>query len=121
MSEKTDVVYIIKSSPYSGENVFAAFSSILAGLDEGIETKLIFMHDGVYNLLTNQDGTSLSNYPTIADIYKSAITEISFFAYKESLRKRDLEEKRLLPGVKMINISEFMSILSNFGKNILIF
>jgi sulfur relay (sulfurtransferase) DsrF/TusC family protein len=119
--QNTQMIFMIKSSPYSGENVFAAFSAILGCIDEKVKPVVIFIFDGVNAILRNQNGQKLNNYPNIEDMYKTMITEAKFYAYDDSLNQRGLTSKNLLPGVKVIDSNELTSLLIQKGENILVF
>jgi len=117
----TQIIFMIKSSPYSGENVFAAFSAILGSIDEKIKPIVIFIMDGVYAVIRNQNGQKLNNYPNIEDMYKTMITDASFYAYNDSINQRDLKNESILKGVKIINRNEIADLLIQKGENILVF
>ncbi|MHA1727135.1 MAG: DsrE family protein [Promethearchaeota archaeon] len=117
---KQHLILIIKDPPHQGESLFGEFSDLFASLDEEIEPIILYVFNGVWNLLSEQISKN-HNFPNIEKIYKSMITKASFYAYKDSLERRGLIGKKLLTGVKILEMKEMVSILREFGDDILFF
>ena len=115
------LMIFIKSTPYSSENSFVALSNALVDFYDNLNIIFIFLFDGVWNLLTDQNSRFLSNFPNIEDLYKSIITDADFYVYSKSLKKRALLNSKLLPGVKVLDPKSLSRLILTNGQNILFF
>ena len=59
------MIILIKKPPYDGENSFAALSNLFVNLDKDVKTVVIFLFNGVWNLLPGQNSEKLTNFPNI--------------------------------------------------------
>ncbi|MCP4762928.1 MAG: hypothetical protein GY870_14210 [archaeon] len=119
--EEQYIIITVKKPPYEGEDTFAAFANLFASLDEGIIPIIIFIFDGIWNVIPEHLSENMSDFPNIEDSYKSVLTEASFYTLKDSLERRGMIGKKLLPGVKTIDMKELVKIYRDFGDNIIHF
>jgi sulfur relay (sulfurtransferase) DsrF/TusC family protein len=116
-----NLIIFLKSPPYSSENSFVGLSNALVDVGDSLNLIIIFIFDGVWNVIPNQNNESLSNFPNIEDLYKTIITDAEFYIYKKSLEQRNLLNSKLLPGLKLLDPRGLYEIVRTKGQNILFF
>lgn len=114
------LVIMIKSPPKNGLNAFSSFADLFANLDEGVKPIIIFIFNGVLNLLKN-DVKNKSDRGKNESFDESLLSMASYFVYKESLERRDLKGKKILPGIEELNMKSLVKILREFGDDIVFF
>lgn len=114
------LIMMIKSPPKNGLNAFSSFADLFANLDEGVKPIIIFIFNGVLNLLKN-DVKNKSDRGKNESFDESLLSMASYFVYKESLERRDLKGKKILPGIEELNMKSLVKILRDFGDDIVFF
>ena len=114
------LIMMIKSPPKNGLTAFSSFRDFFANLDDGIKPIIIFIFNGVLNILKN----TLNNEDVQQknDFFDESILDMaSFFVFKESLERRNLSGKKLLPGIRKLDMKNFVKIIRDFGEDIVFF
>ena len=91
-----DSTCVIVRRPPGEETSFLGIRTAYATLMSAIETKTLFMEDGIYNLLSDK------GYH--AEMLKEIIgAEGELYCVRESIETRGLSEEDLVKGVKMVS------------------
>lgn len=114
------LVMMIKSPPKNGLNAFSSFADLFANLDEGVKPIIIFIFNGVLNLLKNHPKNK-TNRQANEGFNESILNKASFFVFKESLERRELKGKKILPGITEINMKNLVKIIRDYGDDIVFF
>jgi sulfur relay (sulfurtransferase) DsrF/TusC family protein len=114
------LIMMIKSPPKNGLNAFSSFGDFFANLDEGIKPIIIFIFNGVLNILKNTLDNGIIQQKN-ESFDESLLDMATFFVFKESLERRNLIGKKLLPGIKKLDMKNFVKIIRDFGDDIVFF
>ena len=114
------LIMMIKSPPKNGLNAFSSFGDFFANLDEGVKPIIIFIFNGVLNILKNTLKNSIIQQKK-ENFDESLLDMASFYVFQESLERRNLIGKKLLPGIKKIDMKNFVKIIRDFGDDIVFF
>ena len=114
------LIMMIKSPPKNGLNAFSSFGDFFANLDEGVKPIIIFIFNGVLNILKNTLKNGIIQQKK-ENFDESLLDMASFYVFQESLERRNLIGKKLLPGIKKIDMKNFVKIIRDFGDDIVFF
>ncbi len=129
------MIIIIKTPPYGSESVLGSLFIVLSTAEQDIPTKVIFVEQGLYNILPEQNTDNLIDIPPISDLIMQFVGMVHFFAIpndfssgedqikKEEMFSVDWMKKKgnMLPGIKIINYAQLVEFLEQQPKNILTF
>ncbi|GHA07172.1 protein TusC [Arenicella chitinivorans] len=107
------VLYIITQSPYATAAGFEALDAAMIGASFEADVSVLFLHDGVYQLRTEQHGRpGLFKQVTKAFAALPDFDVENVCAHKASLVARGLSEESLLMPVKTINEGQVATMIA---------
>ncbi|MDP3563658.1 MAG: DsrE family protein [Methanoregula sp.] len=112
-SKKPPITILITRRPYGTEEAFGAISFAVACAYEGIQTRVIFIEEGVYTLMGThrlEAGTHFFNLQEVIDAIAGS-ANIQFFAYQPSLNRRGIVKNPKLNAVLDIGTQELGQLL----------
>ena len=129
------MIIIIKTPPYGTESVLGSLFIALSTAEQEIPTKVIFVEQGLYNILPEQNAENLLDIPPISDIIMQFVGLVHFYAIPndsnsgkkqkngEEMFSADWMKKKgnMLPGIKIINYAQLVEFLEQQPKNVLTF
>lgn len=120
------MIIIIKTPPYAHETVLGSLFIGLSTAEQNIDTKVIFLEQGLFNLYPEQNSAGILDIPPISDLIMQFVGLVKFYAIPPSDSEESIfqtsrfSKKNLLPGVKLIDYSKLVDILNTQPKNIVI-
>ncbi|MHA1674658.1 MAG: hypothetical protein ACTSYI_13650 [Promethearchaeota archaeon] len=129
------MIIIIKTPPYGSESVLGSLFIALSTAEQNIPTKVIFVEQGLYNILPEQNADNLIDIPPISDIIMQVVGLVHFYAIPNNsnggedqitsellFSKTWMKTKgNILPGIKIINYAQLVEFLEQQPKNVLTF
>ncbi|MHA1263319.1 MAG: DsrE family protein [Candidatus Freyarchaeota archaeon] len=106
--------------PYGSEECFSGLYVAIACLNSGLDCGILFMGDGVYATIANQDPKGLS-MPSVSDLIYTLLPESRLYAHEESLRERMLPASSMIKGIRLVGDSEMAELVLECGEYILTF
>ena len=110
---KPPITILVTRRPYGTEVAFGAISFAVACAYEGIQTRVIFIEDGVYALMGDhklEKGTHFFNLQEVIDAVAGS-ENLQFFVFQPSLNLRGISKNRKLNAVLDIGIPELGQLL----------
>jgi tRNA 2-thiouridine synthesizing protein C len=107
------ITILVTRRPYGTEVTFGAISFAVACAYEGIDTRVIFIEDGVYALMGDhklEKGTHFFNLQEVVDAVAGS-PNLQFFVFHPSLTLRGISKNRKLNAVLDIGIPELGQLL----------
>ena len=111
--KKSPITILVTRRPYGTEKAFGAISFAVACAYEGIQTRVIFIEDGVYALMGEhklEKGTHFFNLQEVVDAVAGS-ENLQFFAFQPSLNRRGITKNRKLNAVLDIGSHELGQLL----------
>jgi len=107
------VTILVTSPPYGSEFARGALAFALACAENEIETRVVFIEDGVYCVTGVHSGTGEQQFPTLLDHIDSASCQrnIQFFVFIPSLNARNVARNAKLTAVIPITIPDLGNLL----------
>ena len=107
------VIVIFRKGPYGQINSLEGIRVAQGLLVLDVETEAVFIDDGVFNLIKDQNPDGIGHHSVIGALEAMHRYEIPIFACKDSLEERgikleDLDQKL---DVKIISLVEFSDLL----------
>ncbi|MHA1518893.1 MAG: DsrE family protein [Promethearchaeota archaeon] len=130
------MIIIIKSPPYGTESGLGSLFIALSTAEQNIPTKVIFVDQGLYNILPDQNSENLLDIPPISDIIMQFVGLVNFYAIPKDSNSEENQQKgeeeifsidwmkkkgNMLPGIKIINYAQLVEFLEQQPKNVLTF
>lgn len=108
------LLFISRHAPYGSSLAKDALDAILAASAYDQQLSLLFMNDGVFQLLANQAPENISQKSFAAILPVLPIYEInSIYVHDESLKKRQITINELvIEGVQIIDSAAICSLLA---------
>jgi len=120
-SQNIEITIFITKEPYYLEYSFGGLSLAIATSNNFIKTNIIFIEDGVYNLIQNQIIHNNDKIFNIEELINSTRNEeyLKYFVFKPSLRNRNINFSKIenFKFIKLIDSNELIQIL-NLKDNI---
>lgn len=117
------ICIIVRKPPYGSMEAAEAIRHINGALSAGLETRVVFVGDGVYVAAANQDAgpagwTSLSealehSVSSGAKLRDGSVNWPSTYAHAPSLAERGLAAERLVKGVQPASDAETAELLAH--------
>ena len=110
---KPPITLMVTRRPYGTEMAFGAISFAVACAYEGIQTRVIFIEDGVYALMGEHKldkGTHFFNLQEVVDAVAGS-ENLQFFVFRPSLAHRGISKNKKLNAVLDIGIPELGQLL----------
>jgi len=103
----------ITGSPYTTEMAMGALSFAIASAHQGIETRVVFIENGVYALSGEQKTDMAEQFFSLQDMINSASRNdrLEFFAHQPSLHQRGLVKNKKFNAVLDINNHDLGKLL----------
>ncbi|MGA2933883.1 MAG: DsrE family protein [Methanomicrobiales archaeon] len=119
-SESPPIVILITGSPYDTENTSGGLSLAIACAHRGIETRIVFLEDGIYALTGTHITEGEASFFNIQDVINAAAesNNIQLFAFYPSFHQRGVQKNPKLEAVFEIGIKELGEILFNPPKGV---
>ncbi|TFH30865.1 MAG: hypothetical protein E4G98_01240 [Promethearchaeota archaeon] len=132
------MIIIIKSPPYGTESVLGSLFIALSTAEQEIPTQVIFVEQGLYNILPEQNAENLLDIPPISDLIMQFVGLVHFYAIPldsndgPSDEKSDLKSEthfsdvwmktkgNVLPGIKIIQYGQLVEFLEQQPENVLV-
>jgi tRNA 2-thiouridine synthesizing protein C len=108
---------LLRKAPYGSVYTAEAFRTIMGVALFEIDLCVMFMDDGVYALLNDQDPEGLEmkplgeGFPMLKDFDVN-----KFVVHEESLRERGLNTEDLVVDVELANNERIAELMSEYGK-----
>lgn len=108
------ILFVSRHAPYGSSLAKDALDAILAASAYGQQLSILFMDDGVFQLLANQSPTEIAQKSFAAMLPVLPLYEInSIYVHYESLTKRQITINELvLDGVQIIDSAAVCSLLA---------
>jgi len=108
------ILFISRHAPYGSSLAKDALDAILAASAYDQQLSLLFMDDGIFQLLKNQTANEIAQKSFAAILPVLPIYEInSVYVHRESLEKRQITINELvLDGVQIIDSATICSLLT---------
>ncbi len=108
---------MITNTPYVSEWTFGGLSMAVAAAMGGIETRVIFIEQGVYSLCGNHEVTPDDRVFNVQEMVEatSDITGLHYYVYSPSLAERGLERAECLSSIEMIDSTGLGALLGVTG------
>ena len=108
------IMFISRHAPYGSSLAKDALDAILAASAYDQQLSLLFMDDGIFQLLKNQSANEIAQKSFAAILPVLPIYEInSVYVHRESLEKRQITINELvLDGVQIIDSATICSLLT---------
>lgn len=119
-SRKPPITILVTRRPYGTETAFGAVSFAVACAYEGIQTRVIFIEDGVYALMGDhklEKGTHFFNLQEVVDAVAGS-ENLQFFVFQPSLHQRGISKNKKLNAVLDIGIPELGQLLFYSPKGV---
>jgi sulfur relay (sulfurtransferase) DsrF/TusC family protein len=114
------VLLIITKPPYGYEDCFSGLYVAVSCLNSGLKCSILFIADGVYATIANQNPEKIS-MPSVADLIYTLLPEADLFAHKNSLNEREIPESMMIKGIKIVEESELAEIILKVGEAVITF
>lgn len=122
------MILIIRSSPYYSENVYGGLFIAFSVGEAQLPSKVVFVDDGLYCLIPDQNAEQSLSMPAISDIIQQLVGTVLFYYYcpensdypAHSFFRRLLDAKSLVLGVKALTFLDLFAFLTGVEQNILI-
>jgi tRNA 2-thiouridine synthesizing protein C len=107
------ITILISRHPYGTENAFGALSLAIACAFQGIQTRVIFIEDGVYALTGNHQLEKPSQFFNLQEVIDAVAgsENLQLFAFLPSLQKRGISKNSKMTGVLDIGQPDLGSLL----------
>jgi tRNA 2-thiouridine synthesizing protein C len=104
---------LITKAPYGTEHAFGALSFAVACAYQGIQTRIIFIEDGVYALTGNHHLGEESQYFNLQEVIDAVVESenLQLYAYQPSLHRRRITKNKHMAGVLDIGKTELAQLL----------
>ena len=112
-SRKPPITILVTRRPYETEEAFGAISFAVACAYQGIQTRVIFIENGVYTLMGThklEKGTHFFNLQEVVDAIAGS-ANIQFFAFQPSLNRRGIAKNAKMNAVLDIGTQELGQLL----------
>ncbi len=108
---------MITNTPYVSEWTFGGLSMAVAAAMGGIETRVIFIEQGVYSLCGNHEVTPEDRVFNVQEMVEatSDITGLRYYVYSPSLMERRLDRAECLSSIEMIDNAGLGALLGVTG------
>ncbi|MGB3727536.1 MAG: sulfurtransferase complex subunit TusC [Glaciecola sp.] len=108
------------AAPYSTSSSIDAFEAALAASNIGLHVKCVFMHDGVYQLVSAQDASEIKQKNMFKKLSALPLFDIEdCFVLSNCLIQRDLS-KQQINNADIINSDQFNQLCQQ-AQHILVF
>ncbi|OLS14212.1 MAG: DsrE-like protein [Promethearchaeota archaeon CR_4] len=110
------ILVVFDKSPYGSISLVEGIRLATGVTAADVESVVLFMDDGVFALVENQDSSSLGFPPTEGNLEFLSVNGIQINVLQESLISRGIPAKNLrkLTNMKVINLTELAIILLQF-------
>ncbi|MEM3038786.1 MAG: DsrE family protein [Thermoplasmata archaeon] len=105
------ILVLITKPPYGLEEAFAGLRLALAFAVNGMKTTVLFIGDGVYNVVKDQKSDAIrmpSNIDATKDLFDF---DAATFVIREDIAARGISDNRLFEGPKVIDASEVKKLI----------
>jgi tRNA 2-thiouridine synthesizing protein C len=108
------LLFVSRHAPYGSSLAKDALDAVLAASAYDQQLSLLFMDDGVFQLLANQSSSAIGQKSFAAILPVLPLYEItSIYVHYESLVKRQITVNELvIPGVQIIDSTAICSLLA---------
>lgn len=120
MAKINNVLLIITKPPYGFEDCFSGLYIAIACLNSRLRCIILFIGDGAYVTISNQNPEKIS-MPSVADLIYTLLPESELYVHKESLQERKIPESRIIKGIKPVDEDELAKIILKQGEVIITF
>ena len=122
------MLLIIRSSPYLSENVLGGLFIAFSVGEAQLPSKVVFVDDGLYCLIPNQNMEQSLSILAISDIIQQLVGTVLFYYYcpedsnysAHSSFRQLLDAKCLVPGVKALTFPDLFAFLTGEEQNLLL-
>ena len=111
--EKPELTILISHLPYGTEWVFGALSFALAASNHNIPTNVIFIEDGIANLIGEHFLDENEKIINVQDIILATTDDINYYGFQDSLQIRGWKKQDIFDEIKLLDSKEFAQILIN--------
>lgn len=116
------ILLISRHAPYGSSTAKEALDVALAAAVYDQDLSLLFMDDGIFQLLKDQQGQKINQKKISSILSALPLYDINkIYIHQESLKQRKIEDKDLLIENATILTNEQVSILLNHQDHILSF
>jgi tRNA 2-thiouridine synthesizing protein C len=111
------MLVITRQSPWSGPTAREALDIVLAGGAFDLPLGLLFLDDGVFQLMSGQHAARLQQKDLTANLQALPMFGIeSVFASRRSLSERRLDEASLALPVELLDDAELGSLINRYDQ-----
>ena len=105
------ICVLIRKAPYGTENAFAGLRLALATAANGIETKVVFVEEGVLNAVCDQKSSDIG-MPSILDAIDDLLAlDVSLYCVENSLAELDIGKESLKEEMNCIEASALSDLV----------
>ncbi|MEH6813984.1 MAG: sulfurtransferase complex subunit TusC, partial [Motiliproteus sp.] len=108
---------VMRSAPYSNQTAKEALDAVLTGAAFEIPLALLFMDDGVYQLLPEQNGTAIhaKNLPSTLSVLPMYDVE-KIYVEASSLIDRGIKAESLILPVEVVDSAEVKALFADHDQ-----
>jgi tRNA 2-thiouridine synthesizing protein C len=112
------VVAVFNKAPYERISIVEGTRAIAGVVTMGSQGIAVFIDDGIYALLRNQNTASAGFEPIISWLKVLEKSKVMVKAIRESLEERGIQEQDLLEleGLEVISIEEFGKLMLSYNS-----
>ncbi|MBS7287354.1 MAG: DsrE family protein [Candidatus Freyarchaeota archaeon] len=114
------IILIITKPPYGLEDCFSGLYVAVACLNSSLRCNVIFIGDGVYAALAQQNTEKLS-VPSVEDLIYALLPDAKLYIHKKSLLERGIPESKIIKGIRLVEDEEVAELLLREGEGVITF
>jgi len=116
-AEDPRLLFVFRHAPYGGANAREALEAVLVAGVQGWDPDVLFLDDGVWQLLAGQDGRLLSTKTHCAMLGALALYGVErLYVDTASLTVRGVTPAALIPAVTCLDAEAVKALLAKSGK-----
>jgi len=106
------ILFLIRSAPYGTSRGLEALDAVFAASVFEQDISLLYLDDGVFHLLADQDGAIIGQKNASAPINALPLHDVEHvYGAAGSLAERGLEDSHLIPGIFILKDSEIKALI----------
>lgn len=119
---KSDYIVIQSTqAPYSSSSAVDAIEAAMGATNIGLEVVFVFVGEGVYQLVSKQENTSISHKSIFKKLLALPLYDVErIFVLSSSLSQYNVSVPQSMPSVNAMSDIDFVSLCTN-AKQVLVF
>ena len=114
-----NIVFLIRTCPYGMASAAEAYRAVIGVAGMGLDTKAVFVEDGVYSAVKNQKPETIDMHPIVEAYKQVGEFGAKLYVHKESMEERGISADELIEA-EIIDTEMLREIIKN-AKHIVTF